>query len=201
MAWSLHPNTRTSSEICRNTSRVLKKQLLNTASSCLLLLRGSLSFSFFGLSFSTQLPETPHLLFKVLMLVSADDKKPPRTIMNANIHQGRVFSEHNLPEEPHISKFLGQGIVYLVLRVPFIHFFPLCQRRLFEQLHHLHGFGVCRPYHVTKDAGTEASHAHGIAGQIRHDCLKERCAVLVYMLTIRGVSSLSVKTKCKKHPS
>lgn len=99
--------------------------------------------------------------------------------MRRHIHQCRVFREHNLPEEPHVSEFLGQGIVDLVLRVPVIDLFLLCQRRLFEQLHHLHGFGVCRPYNVTKDAGAEASHAHGITGQIRHDYLMGRDVVIV----------------------
>lgn len=74
MKESLHP--RMSSEIYRNISRLLNKQPLYMASSsCLLFLHGSLSFSFFGLPFSSQLPETSHLLFKVLVLISAGGMK------------------------------------------------------------------------------------------------------------------------------
>lgn len=88
-----------------------------------------------------------------------------------------MFRKHNLPEEAQESESLRHGIVDLVLRVPIIHLFPLCQRRLFEQLYHLHGFGVCRPHYVTKDAGAKPSHTHSITGQICHVYLKGRKVV------------------------
>lgn len=74
-----------------------------------------------------------------------------------------------IPKQSHEPQLLGQSIVDLVLRVPVVHLFPLGHGRLFEELDHLHGPGVCWMHNFPKDLCAEPGHADCVAGQTGHD--------------------------------
>lgn len=75
---------------------------------------------------------------------------------------------HILPEQPYVSELLGHGIVDLVWGVPVVHLLSLGQGRLFKEFYYLHRLGICVAGHVSKDSGTQASHAKGIVWQSSH---------------------------------
>lgn len=101
----------------------------------LLLLCGSLPFSFPGFPLPTKLLQTYLLLLKILVLISVEAMKT---------------------EDPHERK------VRVVIGIPVVSLLPLGQRLLTEQFHHFHGLGVGGPGNFSKQPGTQPRHAQGI---------------------------------------